>query len=94
MSYPKRKTQGSFYLTPEIVEAWRSKDLSLVARLLRLKPHECSPAWCDGRWLENCPPCKDEPGCIRAGEIRAAPGWILPGLLGAHGKVLGARGTG
>lgn len=60
-------------VTAAAVEAWRARDWSAVSDELRLKPWECSPAWCE-RFRKGGKPCNtDEPhrGCVRGQELRA-----------------------
>jgi hypothetical protein len=60
-------------ITPAAVDAWRAGDWSTVDEELRLKPWECSPAWC-GRFRKGGKPCKpEEPhrGCERGQVLRA-----------------------
>ena len=58
-------------VTRAAVEAWRAGDYAAVALELRLKPWECSPAWC-GLWRgTRSEPCSAEEhrGCHRALEL-------------------------
>jgi hypothetical protein len=69
----RRQTRNAGELvTPAAVNAWKARDWSTVDRELRLKPWECSPAWCQ-RFRNGGEPCRaDEPhrGCVRAQELR------------------------
>ena len=59
-------------ITEDAVNAWRARDWSAVDRELRLKPWECSPAWCE-TFRDGGEPCNTaEPhrGCVRGQELR------------------------
>ena len=70
----RRQARSSAELITEAaVIAWRARDWSTVSDELRLKPWECSPAWCE-RFRNGGTPCRaDEPhrGCVRGQELRA-----------------------
>lgn len=59
-------------VSDEAVKAWRDGDYDTVAAELRLKPWECSPAWCE-TFRDGGAPCSDEEhlGCHRAQALRA-----------------------
>lgn len=68
----KRTRNQRIQLDAAVVEMWRQGDLDGVHSALKLKPWECSPAWCRSLWLHGGEPCSDKElgGCHRAKEIR------------------------
>ena len=60
-------------ITEAAVAAWKAGDFSTVSMELRLRPWECSPAWCE-TFRDGGTPCNTaEPhrGCVRGQELRS-----------------------